>query len=215
MELRGEGESSPAPAARGRAWTPILAPGLDVVFVGYNPSLPAWRSGHYYANPANRFYRLLFESGLTPKLLTPPEDRTLPRYGIGATDLLPIPSARADLVPAAEFRAAAPRLLAQLAALDARTVCCNGVGVFRHLFRAAPQRLGRQSDRWVGPSALFVVPSTSGLVNGRARERLDAFRELATFLGRSPAAASTGEQLEAGLELGSPSLARVPQRGSE
>jgi len=161
---------------------PILRPGLDVIFVGYNPSLPAWRSGHYYANPGNRFYRLLWESGLTPHLLTPAEDRSLPDYGIGAVDLLPTPSARADLVPAAAFRAAAPRLLSQLEALAPRAVCCNGVGVFRHLFRAAPPRLGRQPSRRVGRSTLFVVPSTSGLVNGRSAERLAAFRELAAFV---------------------------------
>ena len=47
----------------GRRWQPILRPGLDVVFVGFNPSLPAWRTGRYYANPGNRFYRLLWEVG--------------------------------------------------------------------------------------------------------------------------------------------------------
>ena len=160
----------------------LLRPGLRVVFVGYNPSLPAWRTGHYYANPGNRFYRLLHESGLTPRLLTPPEDRTLPDFGIGATDLLPEPSARADLVSADRFRAAAPGLLAKLGAHAPRAVCCNGIGVFRHLFGRGPVRLGLQPDVSIGASAVFVVPSTSGLVNGRAAERLAAFRELADWL---------------------------------
>ena len=168
------------------AWEEILRPGLDVVFVGYNPSLPAWRTGHYYANPGNRFYKLLFESGLTPRLLSPAEDRSLPDFGIGATDLVPLPSARADLLPAASFRAGAPALLARLEALRPRAVCCNGVGVFRHLFGQSPARLGLQADRRDGSAAVFVVPSTSGLVNGRAAERSTAFRELATWLqGRS------------------------------
>jgi len=166
----------------GRQWQPILRPGLDVVFVGFNPSLPAWRTGHYYANPGNRFYRLLWEVGLTPHLLSPSEDRTLPDHGIGAVDLLPVPSARADLVPAAAFREAAPALLARLAELEARAVCCNGVGVYRHLFGRAPGRLGRQPGEAIGGSAVFVVPSTSGLVNGRAAERLAAFQDLAAFL---------------------------------
>ena len=169
------------------AWEEILGPGLAVVFVGYNPSLPAWRTGHYYANPGNRFYHLLFESGLTPRLLSPTEDRALPDYGIGAADLLAVPSARADLIPADRFRAAAPSLLDRLAALRPRAVCCNGVGVHRHLFGVPPARLGLQPDRRLGDSAVFVVPSTSGLVNGRAAERLAAFRELADWLGRGPA----------------------------
>jgi TDG/mug DNA glycosylase family protein len=164
------------------AWAAILRPGLDVVFVGFNPSLPAWRTGHYYANPGNRFYRLLFESGLTPRLLSPVDDRTLPDFGIGATDLVAVPSARADLVPAGTFRAAAPALLTELAALRPRAVCCNGVGVFRHLFGTVPARLGLQPARRIGASAVFVVPSTSGLANGRAAERLAAFHELAAWL---------------------------------
>ncbi|MDP9366603.1 MAG: hypothetical protein M3Q10_20645, partial [Chloroflexota bacterium] len=42
--------------------------------------------------------------------------------------------------------------------------------------------LGLQPGRRVGTSALFVVPSTSGLCNGRAAARLAAFRELAAWL---------------------------------
>ena len=165
-------------------WEDILCPGLRVVFVGYNPSLPAWRTGHYYANPGNRFYRLLFESGLTPRLLSPHEDRDLPNYGIGATDLLAEPSARADLVPGERFRAAAPALLKKVADFAPCCICCNGVGVFRYVFGRAPARLGRQPNLLIGQSAVFVVPSTSGLVNGRAAERLAAFVELAGWLDK-------------------------------
>lgn len=174
------------------AWEEILRLGLAVVFVGYNPSLPAWRTGHYYANPGNCFYRLLFESGLTPRLLAPTEDRTLPDFGIGATDLVPLPSARADLVPSERFRAAVPALLARLAELRPRAVCCNGIGVHRYLFAKPPARLGLQPGRWIGESAVFVVPSTSGLVNGRTRERLAAFRELADWLRGEDAGSAPG-----------------------
>ncbi len=164
------------------AWEDILRPGLAGVFVGFNPSLPAWRTGHYYANPGNRFYRLLFESGLTPRLLSPAEDRTLPDHGIGATDILPVASARADQIPADRFRAAVPTLLVKLAANRPRAVCCNGIGVYRVLFARAPARLGHQTDVHLAGSAVFVVPSTSGLCNGRSAERLAAFQELAGWL---------------------------------
>jgi len=172
----------PGQANENRVWEPILRPRLDVIFVGFNPSLPAWRTGHYYANPGNRFYRLLWESGLTPRLLAPAEDRTLLDYGIGAVDLLPLPSARADLMPATAFRAAVPVLLGRLALLEAGAVCCNGIGVYRHLFGRPPAHVGRQWGEAIGASALFVVPSTSGLVNGRSAERLLAFRGLAAFV---------------------------------
>jgi len=61
----------------------IIRAGLKVVFVGYNPSLPAARIGHYYAGKQNHFYPLLHRHGLTPVLLTPWDDATLPAYGRG------------------------------------------------------------------------------------------------------------------------------------
>ena len=167
------------------AWEDILRPGLRVVFVGFNPSLPSWRTGHYYANPGNRFYRLLFESGLTPRLLTPAEDRNLPDFGIGATDLVALPSARADLLPASQFRAGVGPLQTRLLAAAPRAVCFNGIGVYRHVVGRPPNRLGRQPGEAIGSAAVFVVPSTSGLVNGRAAERLAAFDELACWLRES------------------------------
>jgi TDG/mug DNA glycosylase family protein len=180
MAKSAEPEST-ANAATG-AWEDILRPGLGVVFVGYNPSLPAARTGHYYANPGNRFYHLLYASGLTPRLLTAFEDRTLPEFGIGATDLVAEPSALASDLAAARYRAGVPALLAKLEANAPRAVCCNGIGVFRHLFGCKPARLGLQPNLAIGASAVFVVPSTSGLVNGRAAERLAAFHELADWL---------------------------------
>lgn len=165
-----------------RDWKEILRPGLAVVFVGYNPSLPAWRTGHYYANPGNRFYRLLYDAGLTPRLLTPAEDRSLPDFGIGLVDLIQEPSARADQLKPEQYQAAVPALRAKLDAVSPRTVCCNGIGVFRHVFGGPPERLGRQPGLTLGRSTVFVVPSTSGLVNGRSGERLAAFRELADWL---------------------------------
>ena len=171
-------QPTPPPA---RPWEDIVAPGLDVVFVGFNPSIPAWRTGHYYANPGNRFYRLLFDSGLTPRLLTPAEDRSLPSFGIGATDILAEPSAKAEDVPREKFVSAAPRLREKLSMYQPRAICCNGVGVYRYLFGARPPRLGRVFGVMLGESIVFVTPSTSGLCNGKAAERLAAFMELSAW----------------------------------
>jgi TDG/mug DNA glycosylase family protein len=163
----------------------LLRPGLELVFVGFNPSLPAWRTGHYYANPGNQFYRLLHESGLTPRRLRPEEDVALLDYGIGVTDLLAgVPSARAGDWPAAEYRAARAALRAKLEAASPRVVCFNGIGVFVHYVGRAPARLGMQPDLRLGPSLVAVAPSSSGLANGRAGERLTVYREVAAFLGR-------------------------------
>ena len=40
-----------------------LKPGLDIVFVGLNPSDYSVRKGHYFANPRNRFWAAFNRSG--------------------------------------------------------------------------------------------------------------------------------------------------------
>ena len=52
----------------------------------------AARVGAPYAGPGNRFWSILHETGLTPRLLLPQEFRDLPRYGIGLTDVAKLAS---------------------------------------------------------------------------------------------------------------------------
>lgn len=65
----------------------LLAPGLQVIFCGTAASHASAMRGHYYAGPGNRFWSLLSETGLTPRLMRPDEDRLLPLMGLGFTDL--------------------------------------------------------------------------------------------------------------------------------
>jgi double-stranded uracil-DNA glycosylase len=151
------------------------------VFVGFNPSLPAWRTGHYYANPGNRFYRLLFDSGLTPRLLTPSEDRSLPEFGIGATDLVAEPSAKAEEIAKEKYLKAVQGFEKKISEYAPKAICCNGLGVYRYLFGGRPIHLGRVPEIFMNGSLVFVTPSTSGLCNGQAAARLAAFKELSTW----------------------------------
>ncbi|BDP40923.1 mismatch-specific DNA-glycosylase [Deinococcus aetherius] len=65
----------------------MLQSGLTLVLVGTAPSRISARARAYYANPENKFWRVLFETGLTPRQLAPREYPTLPEYGIGLTDV--------------------------------------------------------------------------------------------------------------------------------
>ena len=161
----------------------LIRPGLHLVFVGFNPSQVAWDRGHYYANPVNRFYLLLHESGLTPRRLRPEEDRELMEMGIGAVDLLPgKPSPRAGDYPPHEFRAGVDPLREKIERNFPLAVCCNGYGVFRYLFGRPPERPGLQDGLTFGGSLVFTAPSTSGLANGKGRERRAAFDEMGEWL---------------------------------
>lgn len=157
----------------------ILVPGLALVFIGSNPSIRASQTGHYYAHPGNRFYPLLFESGLTPRRLVPEEDALLPTFGIGLTDLHERPSRRADEVPDAVYRAGRERIVALLSCYQPRWLCCNGARVYQNLSGlSGPVRYGAQAGKIAG-CRLFVVPSTSGLNSALTAVRRAAFFALA------------------------------------
>src|SRR5919197_773848 len=64
----------------------VLVPGLKAIFCGINPGRVSAAAGAHFANPRNDFWRLLHDSGLTPRLLAPEEQWLLPEYGYGLTN---------------------------------------------------------------------------------------------------------------------------------
>ncbi|MBE0528785.1 MAG: mismatch-specific DNA-glycosylase, partial [Thermoleophilia bacterium] len=66
----------------------VLAPGLSVVFCGTAASARSAAVMQYYAGRGNKFWRILDQTGLTPRLLSPSEYRLLPEFGIGLTDIV-------------------------------------------------------------------------------------------------------------------------------
>jgi TDG/mug DNA glycosylase family protein len=156
----------------------VLAKDLDVLFVGFNPSLVSWETGHHYANPVNNFYRLLYQSGLTPRLIKPEEDGTLTRYGIGLTNLVvDIPSPNESAVSGATYRAARAALTRKIKRYRPRLVVFNGIGVFAYYFGYRPKKLGLQPER-IAESRVFITPSSSGAANGYIKERRRLYAQI-------------------------------------
>ncbi len=155
----------------------LLEPGLEILFVGINPSLASARVGHYYAGPGNLFWRCLHESGLTPVRLTPAEDHRLLEWGIGITDCVKRPSRGAADLRGPDFADGAPALREKIARFQPRLVCFNGLMGYRGAIDPAAQ-LGLQLELLEG-SLVFVVPSTSAANAGFTRdERVEWFRKL-------------------------------------
>lgn len=92
----------------------VVGRGLDALFVGINPGWASARAGHHFANPANPFWRLLHESGLVGRRLTPAEERELLDQGLGITNL--VARATAGMV---EWSGQAPPTSPPLAAASA------------------------------------------------------------------------------------------------
>ena len=152
----------------------LLAPALDVVFVGINPSLYSVEHGHYFARPTNRFWTALSRSRLSERarralgveLLQPQHDTELRRFGIGFTDVIKRPTANVSELDPGEFLTAVPRLLAKLRQYAPRVACFHGLTGYRPFFRAAlggkaKPELGRQPER-LDAIQLYVVPNPSG-----------------------------------------------------
>ena len=88
-----------------------LGPDLAILFCGTAAGKTSAVRGHYYAGPGNKFWGLLAQTGLTPRLLRPDEDHLLPGFGLGLTDLAKGVAGMDHEIPKAAF---APQVLAAL-----------------------------------------------------------------------------------------------------
>jgi TDG/mug DNA glycosylase family protein len=139
-----------------------VAPGLDVLFCGINPGLESARRGHNFARPGNRFWPALYGAGFTPRLLSPEEDRSLPDYGLGITNVVDRASrGAADLSPA-ELRAGAAQLAALVGRWEPFVVAVVGLGAYRVGFGRPKAAIGLQDER-IGGRPAWVLPNPSGL----------------------------------------------------
>jgi double-stranded uracil-DNA glycosylase len=155
----------------------ILAPGLAVVFCGINPGFRSAAAGHHFANPRNDFWRLLADSGLTPRLLGPSEQWSMLELGYGLTNAAPRPTRGSGDLRRGDFVGAAERLERIATELRPRGIAFIGKAAYAGAFGERPP-LGLQQRR-LGDTWLFVVPSTSP-ANAAVRyeERLRWFQAL-------------------------------------
>jgi len=179
----GAGAATAEARPDGSGTPDLLRPGLKLVFCGYNPSLRSGASGHHYAHPGNRFWRVLHAAGLTERLYAPEEDETLPdRLSIGFTNLCPRPTRRADELTREEIRSGAGDLRARLERHRPRAVAYAGIGVYRWLLGTSKVEWGVQKVSVVPGVADVVVPSPSGLNRMGFEELVEHYRVLGTYL---------------------------------
>jgi double-stranded uracil-DNA glycosylase len=161
----------------------IVAPGLDVLFVGINPGRVSAAAAAHFANPRNEFWRLLVAAGLTPRLLRPVDQELLPSLGLGITNAALRTTPGSGDLRRSDFAGAAERLAGLAAELRPGVLAFVGKEGYRGAFGTRPEH-GLQA-RTLGSTRLFVLPSTSP-ANAAVPwdERLHWFRELAALVGR-------------------------------
>jgi thymine-DNA glycosylase len=169
-----------------------LRPGLDVVFVGYNPGTRSAAAGHHYAGPNNHFWPLLHESGLVSEPLKFTQDQRALEWNIGLTNLVGRASPSTSDLSRAEMREGVGPLDRKLLQFAPRLVCFNGKGIYE-IFVEHACMLGLQPER-IGASYVYVMPSTSARTASYQRaDKLRYFIELRALVQRhtgEPAVAS-------------------------
>lgn len=168
--------------------TEKLTTGLNILFVGFNPSLTSHARGLNYAGRNNRFYRILADAGLTDELYPPEESVYFPeRFGYGFTNIVARPTARADELTQAEYDQGRVILVKKLKKYKPAVACYVGKGVYQQFSKRKDVPWGMQSaSTSVVKGVLdFVAPSSSGLVRMTLTEQVDIYRGLLPFVRNS------------------------------
>lgn len=140
----------------------VLKPGLDVLFCGINPGLVSEATGHHFARPGNRFWPALHLSGFTPRQFAPSEQELLLELGLGITNVVARPSARADELTIDELRQGGAVLAEKVERYSPRVLAVLGVTVYRAAFGRKKAQVGPQVET-VGGARVWLLPNPSGL----------------------------------------------------
>jgi TDG/mug DNA glycosylase family protein len=153
----------------------VLAPDLRAVFVGTRGRNGSPHGAHYYDGPGNQFWNLLHLAGFTPSVLSPADDATLPRHGLGVTDL-----AWRDGVPdLAGLQRRLRRARTDVVAFVSKTAA---TAYARAAGERLPRGYGALSWTVVGRAA-YVLPGPSGANNAMSVPmRAAMWRDLADFI---------------------------------
>jgi TDG/mug DNA glycosylase family protein len=188
-------------AAEGRTIPDLIAPGLDVLFCGINPGLYSGATGLHFARPGNRFWRALFDGGLTPVLLQPWQQQAMLDAGLGITNLVMRTTATAAELADDELRRGRAALERKVARYRPRAVAIVGIGAYRVGFDRPRAVVGAQPEPIRGALA-WVLPNPSGLnANYQPRDFAGVFAALAHTVralkrtqGRSRPQGATGRR---------------------
>ncbi len=149
-------------AARGKRVPDLIAPGLNILFVGINPGLYSSAVGHHFARPGNRFWPVLHRAGFTDRQLSPFEERKLLKHGYGITNIVSKATAAASELSREELEKGGRILKAKIRRYRPRAVAVLGLEAFRIAFGQPKAGFGPQEEQ-VGLSRIWVLPNPSSL----------------------------------------------------
>lgn len=168
--------------AVGKTINDVIAPNLKVLFCGINPGLWSGATGHHFAKPGNRFWKVLYLSGFSERLLSPHEERELLKHGYGITNVVARTSARADELSNEEISTGGKKLVEKVLHFKPRILAVLGIGTYRIAFNQPKAKLGLQAEM-IGETRIWLLPNPSGLnAHYQLNDLAELFSELRQFV---------------------------------
>ncbi len=171
-------------AEPGASLPDIAGPGLRLLIVAINPASRSAELGHAFSSPGNPFWRLLHESGITPRLLAPEEDHRLLEHRVGLVSTVRRATTAAAELTTAERRAGATEVRLTVARLAPQHVALLGITLYSLFFPHGTERGPGSKSETIAGAPVYVLPNPSG--RNRAFPGFDTklvwFRDLATLL---------------------------------
>ena len=140
----------------------VLSHDLKIIFCGTAVGNQSATSGAYYANPGNKFWSILYQTGLTPTRLTPSDYLSLLDYGLGLTDLVNSKHGVDKMLRSDDFDR--DGLSRKILRFSPRVLCFNGKKAAQIFLEKKHIDFGYQ-EKVIGRTKIFVAPSTSGSAN--------------------------------------------------
>ncbi|HTR74175.1 MAG TPA: mismatch-specific DNA-glycosylase [Solirubrobacterales bacterium] len=155
----------------------LLRPGLRAVCIGINPSLVSVEAGHYYQGRlGRRFWQRLHRAGVIEEVGSGTEDVEAFVAGIGFTDVVKRPTARAGELTAAELRSGRDQLAEKLGRYRPPLLIFTFKKSAEALFGRF-QGDGHRADLQFSDAQVFVMPGPYAKAED-VTPRLEELREL-------------------------------------
>jgi double-stranded uracil-DNA glycosylase len=151
---------------------------LKVLFCGINPGIWSGATGFHFAKPGNRFWKVLYLSGFTERILHPSEELELLERGYGITCFCKRTTARADELPKEEVIEGGRLLVKKIEKYKPQILAVLGITAYRTAFQNPKAKLGLQPEK-IGGADVWLLPNPSGLnAHYQADDLAALFREI-------------------------------------
>jgi double-stranded uracil-DNA glycosylase len=140
----------------------IVSTSLRVLFCGINPGMRSAAVGLHFATRSNRFWRVLYLAGFTPRQFEPAEAPLLLDYGFGITSAVDRPTVSATALRRADYTAARPIFERKIAKYRPCYLAFLGKPALAAFLNRPIVSWGLQPET-IAASRVWVLPNPSGL----------------------------------------------------